>query len=202
MSKAIATRTANRIRAALGLFTVVGWTAGAVIVVSVIAGATIALGYGGSAAAAGNVPQVEKQQQTSPAIGGRWSGVYYGYGRRGGRSDCGPEGCKLTFDLVACKDGWCGIAVNADKSCGAVGLHLASDPAQSQPAFKGRLEVAKGAAPYTVEAWFNQDDGSPPHLHVLGDTGPELVLMRRSFPFETELTRDGDATCKLDKATS
>jgi hypothetical protein len=27
-------------------------------------------------------------------------------------------------------------------------------------------------------------------------------LMRRSFPFEANLARTGDATCKLDKATS
>ena len=169
---------------------------------SVIAGAMLAPGYGGSAAAAGNVPQVGETRAGSPVIAGRWSGSYYGYGRRGGEAGCSNESCELTYDIVACKDGWCGIAVKADKSCGAVGLHLAADPAQRSPAFKGKLEVAKGSAPYTVEAWFTKDEATPPRLHLLGDTGPELVLMRRSFPFEAQLARVGDAACTLNKATS
>jgi hypothetical protein len=135
-------------------------------------------------------------------LAGRWSGRYYGYGRQGSRTDCADTGCTLTYDIVACRDGWCGIAVKDDKTCGSVGVRLSADAAkEGSDAFKGKLELAKGSAPYTVEAWYRAEEGAS-NLHFLGDTGPELLLMRRSFPFEADLARTGDATCTLDKATS
>jgi hypothetical protein len=67
--------------------------------------------------------------------------------------------------------------------------------------FNGKLELAKGSAPYAVKAWYRSEDSSA-SLHFLGDTGPELRLMRRSFPFEANLARSGEAICTLEKATS
>jgi hypothetical protein len=171
----------------------------AVITVAVIASGIIASSLGGSAAAEdGNNANVA---QHSISLAGRWSGPHYGYGRQGSSEHC-AAGCALTYDIVACKDGWCGIAVNADKTCGRIGVRLAAD-AKSEGGieFNGKLELTKGSAPYTVKAWYRADDGRI-GLHVLGDTGPELLLMRRSFPFQADLARTGDATCTLDKATS
>lgn len=138
------------------------------------------------------------------SLAGRWSGSHFGFGRRGDSQTCAENGCKLTYDIVACKEGWCGIAINDDKSCGSVGMRLAFDAKRvGGGAFKGRIELAKGAAPYTVAAWYHADqDSGTRQLHFLGDTGPELLLMRRSFPFEANLERVGEATCTLDKATS
>lgn len=162
----------------------------------------MAVGFGGSAAA--DDSSSAKVAAIAPiSLAGRWTGRYYGYGRPGDAQGCSDDGCGLTYDIVACKEGWCGIAVKDDKSCGAVGVHLASDAKEGDSAFKGKLELVKGAAPYAVEAWFGAakaDDVA--QLHFLGDTGPELMLFRRSYPFEANLARAGDATCTLDKATS
>ena len=176
--------------------------AGAVITVSVIAAGIIASSFGGSAAA-DDVAHMNSADAKPVVLAGRWSGQYYGYGRQGeDRAHCGSNGCVLTYDIVACKDGWCGIAVNADKSCGAIGVRLAAD-AKSEGGieFNGKLELAKGSAPYSVKAWYRSEDSSA-SLHFLGDTGPELRLMRRSFPFEANLARSGEAICTLEKATS
>jgi hypothetical protein len=178
---------------------------GAVITVSVIAGGIFAASFGGSAAA-GDAVDV-KAAPTEPAIvlAGRWSGEHYGYGRAGvGKGNCAETGCSLTYDIVACKEGWCGIAVNDDKSCGAVGVRLTADAERQgtdEKAFKGKLELTKGAAPYAVEAWFRNDDDKPT-MRLLGDTGGELLLYRRSYPLEANFERIGEAICTLDKATS
>jgi hypothetical protein len=171
------------------------------IAVSVISAAIIAVGFGGSAAAEDNATKVAPAAAVS--LAGRWTGHYYGYGRAGEERGCGDEGCGLTYDIVACKQGWCGIAVKNDKSCGAIGVHLAADAKDGENVFKGKLELAKGAAPYAVEAWISPDkDSKVVQMHFLGDTGPELLMFRRSYPFEANLARIGDATCTLDKATS
>lgn len=176
--------------------------AGAFITVSVIAAGIIASSFGGSAAA-DDAAHVNAAEAKPIVLAGRWSGQYYGYGRQGeDRAHCGSNGCVLTYDIVACKDGWCGIAVNADKSCGSIGVRLAAG-AKSEGGieFNGKLELAKGSAPYSVKAWYRSEDSSA-SLHFLGDTGPELRLMRRSFPFEANLARSGEAICTLEKATS
>ncbi|MFA5958346.1 hypothetical protein [Hyphomicrobium sp.] len=160
----------------------------------------IAFRFGGSAAA-DESPGVK--DVTPISLAGRWTGSYYGYGRSRDGQDCGDSGCRMMFDIVACKDGWCGIAVKTDKSCGAVGLHLAADAKAGEKVFDGQLELAKGAAPYVVQAWHNTDkETGITEMHFVGDTGTKLLMIRRSYPFEATLTRAGDATCTLDKATS
>ena len=117
--------------------------------------------------------------------------------------------CTLTFDIVACGTEWCGIAVDTAQRCGSVAMKLkaSDDPARGN-AFGGSLELAKGSDPYTIEAWYRAPDegtgenSGKPGLSVIGDTGPELLMLRRSFPLQAELTRVSDATCAVEKATS
>jgi hypothetical protein len=205
MMKRIAARTmgeggraARRLRGAVVLSVAV-----AVITASVIAAGIIASSFGGSAAADDN-PQIKTAVLQPASLAGRWSGSHYGYGRGASSGSCSAEGCKLIYDIVACKEGWCGIAVNNDKTCGAIAVRLAADRKSPEPnTFDGKLELVKGSADYTVKAWFYADkDSGTVQLRFLGDTGPELLLMRRSFPFEADLARTGDAVCTLDKATS
>ena len=162
----------------------------------------IAGGFGGSAAAE-ETPAAKPGEIVHLSLAGRWVGRYYGYGRNKDAQDCGAGGCNLTYDIVACKEGWCGIAIKDDNSCGAVTVHLAANNEPGKTEFKGKLELAKGAAPYSVAAWYSADPESKiGELHLIGDTGPELMLFRRSFPLEANFTRAGDATCKIDNATS
>ncbi|AGK57746.1 hypothetical protein HYPDE_30358 [Hyphomicrobium denitrificans 1NES1] len=155
----------------------------------------------GRSAAAETAGEAKSTPGAPISLAGRWSGKRYGYGRSKAESDCG-SGCTLAYDFVACKEGWCGIAVKDDKTCGAIGVRLASNASGTGGgAFKGQLVLAKGSAPYAVEAWYRTDDEIA-KLHFLGDTGPELRIMRRSFPFEADLARTGDAVCTLEKATS
>ena len=175
--------------------------AGVVVAISVIA-VIMVCGLGGSAAA-GDEAATKTEAAAPVSLAGRWSGSYYGYGRSKAAQDCGDGGCSLTYDFVACNDGWCGIAINDDKTCGAVAVHFAVDAEQGAGSFKGKLELAKGAAPYAVAAWYSTDEESGTReLHLVGDTGSELLLFRRSYPFEANLARTGDATCKAEKPTS
>lgn len=176
----------------------------------------IALAHGGMAAA--NETSDEKVHSetgatataASPiALAGRWSGHRFGYAKVAKSDGCKGGSCTLTFDIVPCGTDWCGIAVNEAQVCGAVAMKLKADhdPARRN-AFGGTLELAKGSDPYTVEAWYRApDDGAgensgKPALSLIGDTGPELLMLRRSFPLQAELTRVSDATCTLEKATS
>lgn len=197
-----------------------GWLAGVgkdVSVVAIMAVVMFAAGHGGSAAAEPAVG--EKPAVVAPAVGaadeapialaGRWTGPRYGYARIGPNGHDGGKASTLTYDIVACGEGWCGIAVSDEEPCGAVGLRIAPDKTKNSPnAFNGKLELAKGTALYVVEAWYAAPDAgdqggrSAPRLSLIGDTGTELLMMRRSFPLQAELTRISDAQCTLEKATS
>lgn len=143
-------------------------------------------------------------------LAGRWTGPRFGYARIGPRGSEGGKASTLTYDIVACDTGWCGIAVNDETPCGAIGLRIAPDPSKnSHNAFTGKLELAKGTAGYVVEAWYAAPDAEDvergrtnPRLSLIGDTGTELLMMRRSFPLQAELARIGDAQCTLEQATS
>lgn len=157
---------------------------------------------GGSAAAE---PAAAIAALAPVSLAGRWQGPHRSYNMRVAETgSCANGACQLTYDIVACPSGWCGIAVTANATCGAIGLHLAHDTKKARPnVFAGKLELAKGSAPYTVEAWHHaHEDGTAASLNLIGDTGPELLMMRRSFPFQAELARIGDATCTLEKVTS
>ncbi|PPC86634.1 MAG: hypothetical protein CTY31_07060 [Hyphomicrobium sp.] len=146
------------------------------------------------------------------SLAGRWSGHRFGYAKvaKSAKSDrCKGGSCSLTFDIVACGTDWCGIVVNEAQVCGAVAMKLKGDhdPARRN-AFGGTLELAKGSDPYTIEAWYRApevvagENSDKPALSLIGDTGPELLMLRRSFPLQAELTRVSDATCTLEQATS
>ncbi|MEQ1715867.1 MAG: hypothetical protein ABL907_07775 [Hyphomicrobium sp.] len=135
-------------------------------------------------------------------IAGRWTGNHYSYG--GARAKCDDQPCTLTIDVSACASGWCGVMVKTDGGCGGSAMTVtAADGKESFLHFKGTLELNAKAVAYTVQAtlWQNKDNGAR-HLDFIGDTGPELMFMRRSFPFQAHLARTGDAVCTTEKATS
>jgi len=168
------------------------------IALSIMVIAAIAFRFGGSAAAG----EQTANDAAPVSLAGRWLGTY-GHGGFSNEHDCGRDGCQLAYDIVACQDGWCGIALKDDKSCGDVSLHLSSDPHAGKLGFNGKLEVTKGAAPYFVQAWSSgKEESAGPQLHLVGSTEPKLLLFRRSYPFEAHLVRNGEARCPLPKATS
>jgi hypothetical protein len=145
------------------------------------------------------------------SLAGRWTGPRYANNMRAADGqNCGGKACTLTYDIVACPTGWCGIAVSDETPCGAIAVRLKGEASgKRHNAFTGKLELAKGSAPYSVEAWYTPNgdqagEGSDqPHLNFVGDTGDGgMLMMRRSFPFQAELARTGDAQCTLEKATS
>lgn len=180
--------------------------------VAVMSGVTLAMALSMWAARGANAADdaaaaehAEAALATPIVLAGRWSGPHYGAASRKSRGDCGSGPCTLTYDVVACGADWCGIAVGKDDACGAVAMKLSAggDPARPN-AFKGNLELAKGSDAYVVEAWWRAtpEEGGKPYLSLIGDTGPELMMFRRSFPFSAELGRAGDAKCALEKPTS
>jgi hypothetical protein len=178
--------------------------------VSVIAVLIVTQGHGFTAAAIAE--DAAKASDVSPInLGGRWHGPRYASNMRAAEGqNCNGNACQLTYDIVACPDGWCGIAVSDETPCGAIAVRLKGDAAANRRnAFTGKLELVKGAAPYSVEAWYapageKAGEGSElAHLNFVGDTGDGgMLMLRRSFPFQAELARTGDAQCTLEKATS
>jgi hypothetical protein len=174
-----------------------------------IAGLTIAAPHGAIAAEEAASSDEAKGVDAPIVLAGRWIGPHYGYGSRAAEGACASGPCTLTFDIVACGSDWCGIAVGKDDACGAVAMKLThnTEPDRAN-SFAGKLELAKGAAPYVVEAWYQApgaqagEDADQARLSMVGDTGPELMMYRRSFPFSAELARSGEAKCTLEKATS
>ena len=182
---------------------------GAVVALVVMAVSIVAAGHGFSAAARERTA-ITSADAVPVVLAGRWKGPRYSFNARAADAkSCGGKPCELTYDIVPCPDGWCGIAVSDETPCGAIAVHLKPEAGQHRNnAFTGNLELAKGAAPYTVEAWYSppgqrQGEGrEQAHLNFVGDTGSGLLMMRRSFPFQAELARVSDAQCTPDKATS
>ena len=138
----------------------------------------------------------------APDIAGRWQGENYRTASLA--PDCGGGACTLTLDIVRCGEGWCGIAVGHDNRCGGTALTLdAGEEGTGNTLFKGRLELASGTEPYVVQAYLVPAEGDAPvTLDIIGDTGGEFRMFRRSFPFQTNLVRAGAATCKAEKPVS
>ena len=181
-----------------------------VALLTVIAVVFVSSGHGVTTAA--RAGDTAKAPDPAPInLAGRWKGPRYAFNMRAADpQNCGGKACELTYDIVACPEGWCGIAVSDTAPCGPVAVRLKREPAaHRQNAFTGKLELARGSAPYSVEAWY-----APPgetagkgshqaHLNFIGDTGDGgMLMLRRSFPFQAELARISDAQCTLDKATS
>ena len=174
---------------------------------------SLPLAYGGSAAKAGEGAVVAAAPSAAAPISlaGRWSGRHHSYSMRAPADEtCGGKPCAITFDIVACGSQWCGIRVTDDKPCGDIAMRLKHDdklPDRSST-FSGKLERAKGEAPFFVEAWYRAPgDGAgegteQARLNFVGDTGGEMLMMRRSYPFHAQMARTGEALCTLEKATS
>lgn len=136
-------------------------------------------------------------------ISGRWQGHFHAFGAK--RASCtGPECNIMTLDVGRCGAAWCGVVINKDGGCGATALRLDGPKVEgSELAFEGSLKLAEGAEPYTVRATGFARGGDPAAtLWLIGDTGGSLRFMRRTFPFEARLSRQGEPVCKGEQKTS
>jgi len=136
-------------------------------------------------------------------LSGRWTQAV-----ADARQPCTGVGCRLTYDLVRCGDGWCGIEVKDGKDCGRTALRLDAGAAHaSSVEFFGRYERAEGTAPYAVSAnlhWGPRQDLPKVQLRlsVRGNTGGTLEPFRRTYPLQMVLMREGEPTCRADPKLS
>lgn len=168
-------------------------------VAACVMGLTIGVAYGASGAATAieTTPAVLKAED----FAGRWSGKYYGFGEL--RSRCKGGSCTITLDIAPCGKDWCGVLVKEDGGCGAIAMKAERGEAkETWMQFNGTLELDPKAAGYVIQATLWTDDAGKRGLEIIGDTGKELMFMRRSFPFSANLARSGDAVCTDAKATS
>lgn len=137
-------------------------------------------------------------------IAGRWQGLSHVVGRRA--EACSGNRCVLTLDIVRCQGGWCGVeVVGPSQRCGPMALRLDGGEANgASRVFKGNLELAQGSEPYVVEVYFVAAGGDDvrPELQIVGDTGGEFRMFRRTFPFNVTMVRSGDASCRPVMAVS
>ncbi len=182
-------------RVGLGVAVRAGFVACSLVVMMVL---RVVEPHGGSAAAAEKVKGTTTKT-VDPS--GRWSGRLGGFSTS---KACGEKPCSITLDIQPCDGHWCGVRVSEQNRCAGQALTLEiAEKRGSATTFNGKLEIAAGSAPFVVEAtyWLGPDDGKP-RLSFIGDTGPELMFMRRSFPLQAQLGRTGDAVCSVPRAAS
>jgi len=114
---------------------------------------------------------------------------------------CGEAACERAYDLVPCGNGWCGIEVKDDKTCGRTALRLnAGVAAKLGLTFWGSYEQAEGTQPYTIKAtlYMAARPAAPGRLDlfVQGSTDGTFQPFRRTYPMQMLLTRAGDAACR------
>jgi hypothetical protein len=133
------------------------------------------------------------------SIAGRWHGHYFSPGK------CADEGCDLAFDIVSCGTSWCGVLLAANDVCGGHALTLDAGEVFGEALirYQGRVELAKGTAPYRVRADLDPSkDGSEMLLNFVGASESVFPFMDRDFPFSAMLARTGDAVCTSDGKVS
>jgi hypothetical protein len=108
----------------------------------------------------------------------------------------------LTLDISPCGGHWCGVQVTDGTQCGATVLQLDFKPDEYGIHFTGRLELAAATQPYAVRANLLRTPDGALTVHMLGNTGPELELIRRTFPFSALMVRLGDPVCTSGAKTS
>jgi len=109
---------------------------------------------------------------------------------------------RMTFDISRCGDGWCGVEVKTGSTCGKTMLRLDQGELRERfVKFTGRVETAPGTQPYVIRAHLSRHDGAF-QINMFGNTGDELQLWRRSFPFNQLMVRSGDAVCQPDPKVS
>lgn len=169
-------------------------------VAACVMGLSLSFAYGAIAAApkAATAAGSIKAEQ----IAGRWKGNHYSYGAL--RAKCDGKPCTMTIDVSACAKGYCGVLVKDDGTCGATAMRIETgDGKENYLHFNGNLELDAKAAAYTIQATlWEKGETKERHLDIIGDTGTEMMFMRRSFPFQAHLARAGDAVCTPEKATS
>lgn len=129
------------------------------------------------AAAAGTVP-----------LGGRWVSGRFGF----------------TLDIGRCGAGWCGVRVAADGTCGDVALRLERAEAMfGTERFAGTFDRRVGADRHAVQGHLYRPQGDGQlALSLTGEPGERLQPMRRTFAYQDELRRAGDAACRVEDKTS
>jgi hypothetical protein len=132
---------------------------------------------------------------TPTQIAGRWTGEDQTSRRA------------ITLDIVACGSAWCGIKVEAGDKCGGTALKVEFVEPLGQPSnslqFNGTLELAPGTESYVVQAWLvPPSEKRPLKLQIAGDTGGTYREYLRSFPFDAQLARVGDAVCRAPQTVS
>lgn len=116
---------------------------------------------------------------------------------------CRDASCRITYDLVRCGDGWCGVEVKDDKQCGRIALRLdAGASTQYGVEFSGRYEKAEGTQPYVVKASLRQPANERALLTLLGNTDGDFQPLRRTYPLHMVLVREGDAVCPAQPKVS
>lgn len=108
----------------------------------------------------------------------------------------------LTLDIESCGSRWCGVQVIDGAQCGATVLQLDVVPDEHGIEFTGRLELASATQPYAVRASLVRQPDGPLTLHMIGNSGPELELFRRTFPFNARMVRLGEPACPPNPKTS
>lgn len=133
-------------------------------------------------------------------LSGRWV-----YASAHAEQPCAGADCGLTYDIVRCGDGWCGIEVKDGKDCGRTALRLDAGAAHSFGVeFFGRYEKAQGTEPYAVNATLQLDaeQKRPLRLSVRGNTGGTFQGFRRIFPLQMVFKREGEPACRADPKLS
>lgn len=169
--------------------------------------ALVCVAAGAGPALAADAPSQASPEVVAPTkledISGRWQGRFRAYGAK--RSSCTGEDCnRLTLDVSRCGSAWCGVVVPKEGGCGETAMRLDGPRADGrEAAFTGTLKLAEGTEPYTVRtSGIARDSVDPATMWIIGDTGGELRMFRRSFPFEATMARQGDAVCKPEQKTS
>ena len=131
---------------------------------------------------------------TTASIVGRWQGPTW----------AGEGEVPLTLDIVACGQGWCGVRVAANDTCGGTALKVNAGIVEENNAqFEGTLELAAGTEPYTVQLWVvPPSESGQLTMQITGDTGGQYRAYRRSFPFEAQMARITDAVCHAPATVS
>lgn len=171
-------------------------------VAACVMGLSIGAAYGASTAeSTAATPTPAAAVLKAEDFSGRWSGNYYGFGDL--RSRCQGGACKITLDIAPCGTSWCGVMVKDGGDCGGVAMKVElGEFKETWMQFNGSLELDPKAAGYVIQATLWSDDEGKRGVEIIGDTGKELMFMRRSFPFSARLARSGDAVCTDTKATS
>lgn len=140
------------------------------------------------AGADGAMRSAGEVQAGAATLAGRWVSERYGF----------------ALDIGRCGAGWCGIRVRADGSCGDLALRL--EPAEAMfgsDRFAGTFDRRIGADRHAVQGhlYRPQADGRPA-LALTGEPGERLQPMRRTFPYQDDLRRAGEAACRTEDRTS